>query len=63
MPYVVTRLALTTGAGSANLGAAMLLHREAGVPLSSIFMTNSRGLMWKVTRAHKRAHTHAYAHI
>ena len=42
----VTRLG-STGAGSANLGAAMLLSREAGVPLSQIFMTNSRGLMWR----------------
>eukprot|EP00656_Telonema_subtile_P028914 TRINITY_DN3169_c0_g1_i1.p1 TRINITY_DN3169_c0_g1~~TRINITY_DN3169_c0_g1_i1.p1 ORF type:complete len:419 (-),score=102.10 TRINITY_DN3169_c0_g1_i1:101-1357(-) len=35
------------GSGSANLGAASLLHNEGGVPKSQIFMTNSQGLMWK----------------
>jgi len=34
------------GAGSANLGAAALLH-QGGMPLENIAMTNSRGLMWK----------------
>jgi len=34
------------GAGSANIGLMRLLHEEAGVPLSSIFVTNSRGLIW-----------------
>ena len=32
------------GAGSANLGTAALLRDEAGVPASSIFITNSRGV-------------------
>ena len=35
------------GAGSANLGAAALLTHEAGVPMESIFMTNSRGIIWR----------------
>merc|ERR1719486_376597 len=35
------------GAGAANLGAMSLLHHEAGVPKSSLFATNSRGVMWK----------------
>lgn len=35
------------GAGSANIGAATLLVRSAGVDQSQIFMTNSRGLIWK----------------
>eukprot|EP00931_Biecheleriopsis_adriatica_P016073 TRINITY_DN11974_c0_g1_i1.p1 TRINITY_DN11974_c0_g1~~TRINITY_DN11974_c0_g1_i1.p1 ORF type:complete len:622 (+),score=132.73 TRINITY_DN11974_c0_g1_i1:58-1923(+) len=35
------------GAGSANLGTAMLLRNEAGVPGSQIFCTNSKGLIWK----------------
>lgn len=35
------------GAGSANIGSAMLLLEEAGVPKSSIFITNSTGLIWK----------------
>ena len=35
------------GAGSANLGAAALLIQEAGVPASQVFMTNSRGVIWK----------------
>jgi len=35
------------GAGSAGVGAAALLVNEAGVPRSSIFMTNSRGIIWK----------------
>jgi malic enzyme len=34
------------GAGSANLGAAALLRDEAGVPASSIYITNSRGVVW-----------------
>jgi len=34
------------GAGSANLGTAALLKGEAGVPASSIFITNSRGVVW-----------------
>jgi len=38
---------LLHGAGSANLGAASLLHNEGKVPKSHIFMTNSRGLIWK----------------
>jgi malate dehydrogenase (oxaloacetate-decarboxylating)(NADP+) len=38
---------LLVGAGSANLGAASLLHNEGGVPKENIFMTNSRGLIWK----------------
>ena len=35
------------GAGSANIGLMKLLNEEAGVPLSSIFVTNSRGLIWR----------------
>jgi malate dehydrogenase (oxaloacetate-decarboxylating)(NADP+) len=36
------------GAGSANLGAASLLtSQEGGMPLSHVFMTGSRGLIWK----------------
>eukprot|EP00658_Telonema_sp_P-2_P010350 TRINITY_DN13902_c0_g1_i6.p1 TRINITY_DN13902_c0_g1~~TRINITY_DN13902_c0_g1_i6.p1 ORF type:complete len:609 (-),score=174.92 TRINITY_DN13902_c0_g1_i6:74-1900(-) len=35
------------GSGSANIGAAALLHFEGGVPKSQLFMTNSRGLMWQ----------------
>lgn len=34
------------GAGSANIGVMKLLRNEAGVPASSIFTTNSRGLIW-----------------
>lgn len=34
------------GAGSANIGVMRLLRDEAGVPASSIFVTNSRGLIW-----------------
>merc|ERR1711937_378043 len=34
------------GTGSANLGALSLLHREGNVPMSKLFVTNSRGLMW-----------------
>eukprot|EP00747_Dinoflagellata_sp_TGD_P219509 gnl/TRDRNA2_/TRDRNA2_91613_c1_seq1.p1 gnl/TRDRNA2_/TRDRNA2_91613_c1~~gnl/TRDRNA2_/TRDRNA2_91613_c1_seq1.p1 ORF type:complete len:456 (+),score=109.40 gnl/TRDRNA2_/TRDRNA2_91613_c1_seq1:56-1369(+) len=35
------------GAGSANLGSATLLMNEAGVPATSVFCTNSKGLLWK----------------
>merc|ERR1719230_2435915 len=35
------------GAGSANIGALSLLMNEAGVPRSSLFVTNSRGLVWR----------------
>ena len=36
------------GAGSANLGAASLLtSKDGGMPVSHIFMTGSRGLIWK----------------
>jgi len=35
------------GAGSAGLGAAALLKNEAGVPASQIYMTNSKGIIWK----------------
>eukprot|EP00944_MAST-04C_sp_MAST-4C-sp1_P010063 g10063.t1 len=36
------------GSGSANLGAASLLNsQEGGMPLKNIFMTGSRGLIWK----------------
>jgi malate dehydrogenase (oxaloacetate-decarboxylating)(NADP+) len=37
---------LLHGAGSANLGAASLLHNEGKVPKDHIFMTNSRGVIW-----------------
>lgn len=35
------------GAGSANIGVMKLLRDEAGVPSTSIFVTNSRGLIWR----------------
>ena len=35
------------GAGSANLGSIALLRDEGGVPMSRLFITNSRGLMWR----------------
>lgn len=35
------------GAGSANIGIMRLLCEEGGVPKSSIFVTNSRGLIWR----------------
>ena len=35
------------GAGSANLGGASLLVHEAHVPASQVYVTNSRGLIWK----------------
>jgi len=35
------------GAGSANLGAISLLAKEGGVPMSKLFITNSRGLIWR----------------
>jgi len=35
------------GAGSANLGTLSLLHKEGGVPMSKLFATNSRGLIWR----------------
>ena len=35
------------GAGSANLGCIDLLAKEAGVPVSQLLITNSRGLIWK----------------
>jgi len=35
------------GSGSANLGAMMLLHEEAGVPKSNLCCTNSRGIVWR----------------
>jgi len=35
------------GAGSANLGGASLLVHEAHVPASQVYITNSRGLIWK----------------
>mmetsp|Transcript_73109 Transcript_73109/g.117885 ORF Transcript_73109/g.117885 Transcript_73109/m.117885 type:complete len:613 (-) Transcript_73109:310-2148(-) len=35
------------GAGSANLGALSLLANEAGVPRDKLFVTNSRGVIWK----------------
>jgi len=35
------------GAGSANIGALLLLANEANVPRSQLFVTNSRGIIWK----------------
>mmetsp|Transcript_58861 Transcript_58861/g.124822 ORF Transcript_58861/g.124822 Transcript_58861/m.124822 type:complete len:617 (+) Transcript_58861:79-1929(+) len=35
------------GAGSANLGALKLLLEEAGVPKNQLFVTNSRGVIWR----------------
>ena len=34
------------GAGSANLGGALLLRDEGGVPGEQIFVTNSKGIIW-----------------
>uniref|UniRef100_A0A7S0JDS5 Malic enzyme n=1 Tax=Calcidiscus leptoporus TaxID=127549 RepID=A0A7S0JDS5_9EUKA len=34
------------GAGSANLGGALLLRDEGGVPGAQIFVTNSKGIIW-----------------
>lgn len=39
------------GAGSANLGAAALLVGSAGVDPARIFMTNSKGLIWRAALA------------
>ncbi|CAK9052742.1 Coatomer subunit beta (Beta-coat protein) (Beta-COP) [Durusdinium trenchii] len=41
------------GAGSANLGSAMLLRDEAGVPAQSILCTNSKGVIWKSEKGTK----------
>jgi len=38
---------LFVGAGSANLGAASLIAQEGGVPVSSITVTNSKGVIWR----------------
>merc|ERR1719253_524306 len=35
------------GSGSANIGAAELLKQEFKVPASQIFLTGSRGLLWR----------------
>merc|ERR1719230_620597 len=35
------------GAGSANIGALLLLANEAGVPRDQLYVTNSRGVIWK----------------
>jgi|EP00945_MAST-04E_sp_MAST-4E-sp1_P000996 malate dehydrogenase (oxaloacetate-decarboxylating)(NADP+) len=36
------------GSGSANLGAASLLtSKDGGMPMSNVYMTGSRGLIWK----------------
>mmetsp|Transcript_87446 Transcript_87446/g.155094 ORF Transcript_87446/g.155094 Transcript_87446/m.155094 type:complete len:600 (+) Transcript_87446:76-1875(+) len=35
------------GAGSANIGALALLANEAGVSKSKLFVTNSKGIIWK----------------
>jgi malate dehydrogenase (oxaloacetate-decarboxylating)(NADP+) len=35
------------GAGSANLGALSLLVEEAGVSRSKLYVTNSKGIIWK----------------
>jgi len=35
------------GAGSANIGTLKLLVDEAGVPRERLFVTNSRGVIWK----------------
>lgn len=42
-----TEVFLFHGAGSSNLGALLLLANEAGVPRSQLFVTNSRGVIWK----------------
>eukprot|EP00927_Polykrikos_kofoidii_P076599 TRINITY_DN73662_c0_g1_i1.p1 TRINITY_DN73662_c0_g1~~TRINITY_DN73662_c0_g1_i1.p1 ORF type:complete len:671 (-),score=137.33 TRINITY_DN73662_c0_g1_i1:213-2159(-) len=35
------------GAGSANLGGASLIIHEGGMPAEQVFVTNSKGLIWK----------------
>jgi len=35
------------GAGSANLGGASLIIDEGGMPKNHVFVTNSRGVIWK----------------
>ena len=35
------------GAGSANIGTADLMVKEAGVPRSAVMLTNTRGVIWK----------------
>merc|ERR1719188_434324 len=35
------------GAGSANLGGAMLIMGEGGLPKSQVFVTNRSGVIWK----------------
>jgi malate dehydrogenase (oxaloacetate-decarboxylating)(NADP+) len=35
------------GAGSSNIGSLSLLRDEAGVPRSNLYVTNSRGIVWK----------------
>jgi len=35
------------GAGSANLGGASLIIDEGGMPREQVFVTNSKGLIWK----------------
>jgi malate dehydrogenase (oxaloacetate-decarboxylating)(NADP+) len=44
------------GAGSANIGALQLLNHEAGVPLSKLFVTNSRGIIWKSEDGNEGSH-------
>jgi malate dehydrogenase (oxaloacetate-decarboxylating)(NADP+) len=47
IPALQKETYLFHGAGSANLGALQLLHTVGKVPKSKLFVTNSRGLIWK----------------
>jgi malate dehydrogenase (oxaloacetate-decarboxylating)(NADP+) len=44
------------GAGSANIGALSLLANEAAVPRSQLFVTNSRGLVWRSADGKEGSH-------
>jgi malic enzyme len=46
--FLRTQRFLFHGSGSANLGAAALLRSEGGVPAERIWLTNSRGLLWRL---------------
>jgi len=47
IPQLAKESFLFHGAGSANLGTLSLLRDEAGVPVSQLAVTNSRGVIWK----------------
>jgi malic enzyme len=46
VPLLREHTFLFHGAGSANLGTAILLVTIAGVPRERIYLTNSKGLVW-----------------